>query len=68
MNPSVQPEYSVILEKTGQYQETGQATTRDWSQVVIDLLELSQQVTLLADISGGIAIGIRRLVQQLEEV
>ncbi len=63
-----QPEF-ILAESEKMYQQWDHSDNihRDYSQVVADLVELSQRATKLVDISLETAIGIRKLVQSLRE-
>ncbi len=64
---STEPEYSVVESQETHHMESGQQEEpADYSQVVVDILELSQRVTKLVSMCLEINTGIRKLAVSLQ--
>ncbi len=66
----MKPQVSFKEESERMYQpwDPSRITIQDWSQVEVELLELSKELSKSVDISLGIDTRIRRLVLQLQEL
>ncbi len=65
---SVEPEYSVEESQETHHMESGLLEGKeDWSQVVVDMQELSKALSICTDILRIVHIDMAKLVQSLRE-